>query len=504
MKIILLILLSFCLSKSYSQNLFFEGNENSKIKNEVVAQVGAVKITAEEFIYSYEYGPAFSKKKEHSKLTHLNYMINEKLLALEGNEKGVMKNEATKELYTDIESDLAAEEMFRKEILSKVEISDTEINKIIEKKLSQYELRWLYAENSANVENYLMQLKSGISFDSLFTAQLSDAVLMDDRQLTSSLYNIYMKNPQFALIVDTLKSGRISDPIHTNDGWYIIKIDNILKNEITSESEYNKLKSEAVEAITKSKMDILSDQYVKGLFEYENPIIKRDVFNVLRSYLGKFILTSEKYSDWELENKLDNALTNLGLKRGAKYTGLTLVECKNHNIYLDEFIIWFRNREQYVKFSKNDLIGFSKSLEDLVWLMVRDKLLTDEAYQKGYNKSGWVRKQSSWWKDKISYSAYRNELANSITLNSEEQRLVDEKKQSQSEIMSAELSKKILHKILELKKKYKIVINEVLLNKLKVSTENDKKAIEMFIAKRGNLIPRPAFPSIDNDWVNWE
>ena len=45
---------------------------------------------------------------------------------------------------------------------------------------------------------------------------------------------------------------------------------------------------------------------------------------------------------------------------------------------------------------------------------------------------------------------------------------------------------------------------KILLKKIKVSAENDKNLSDMFIAKRGNLIPRPAFPSIDNDWVNWE
>ncbi len=497
-------MLFFCLSKSYSQNLFFEGNVNSKNKNEIVAQVGALKITAEEFIYSYEFGPAFPKREKNSKLVHLNYMINEKLLALDGYEKDIMKKEAAEEIYKDIESDLTTEEMFSKEIEPKIKISDTEIGKVIEKKQNEYQIRWLYTRDSPQLENYVKKLKNDVPFDSLFNAQLNDSVLIDDRQLTSSLYNIYVKNPQFAQIVDTLKAGKISSPIHTDDGWYIIKIDNIWKNEITTESEFNKLKSEAIEAITKSKMDGLSDQYVKVLFEDENPIIKRDVFNVLRSYLGKFILTPEIYSEWKLDDKLEIALTNLGLKRGAKYTGLTLVECKNRKISLDEFIIWYRNREQYVKFIKNDLTGFSKSLEDLVWLMVRDKLLITKAYQKGYNKSGWVIKQSGWWKDKISYSAYRDELANSITLNSEEQSLLKEKKKSQSEIMSEELSKKILHKVLELKQKYKIVINEALLDKIKVTDENDRKAIEMYIAKRGNLIPRAAFPSIDNDWVNWE
>jgi len=61
-----------------------------------------------------------------------------------------------------------------------------------------------------------------------------------------------------------------------------------------------------------------------------------------------------------------------------------------------------------------------------------------------------------------------------------------------------------LNKIIELKKKYKVVINEDVLNKVKVSSENDKKAIDMYIVKRGNLIPRPAFPTIDIDWASWE
>ena len=136
--------------------------------------------------------------------------------------------------------------------------------------------------------------------------------------------------------------------------------------------------------------------------------------------------------------------------------------------------------------------------------MIRDKFLTIEAYRNGYDKDEWVQKQTRWWRDKISYSVYRNELANSVTLNSEEMRLLNEKNKSHSEIMSQELSKKIFTKIQELKKKYAININNDVLDKIEVSSENDKKAIDMYIVKRGNLIPRPAFPSIDNDWASWE
>ena len=504
MKTIYLILLTLLSNRSFCQDIFLEDIDNSKRKDEIVAEIGNLKITAEEFIYSYEFGPAFPKKQKDSKLTHLNYMINEKLFALEGVETGVMDKKYPKDIYKDIESDLAAEEMFKKEIATKVVVNDSEIEKVINKKQTEYEIRWLYSDDQTTIGNYYKQIKNGYAFDSLFNNQLNESVLLDDRQLKSSLYNIYLKNPEFAQIIDTLKPGFTSNPIHTDDGWYIIKIDNIWKSLISNETEFEKLKSESINAITKSKLDILSDQYVKELFTNENPIIKRDVFNVLRSYLGKFILAPEKYSEWDLENKLDLALTNLGLKRGDKYPGLSLVECKSINLTLDEFIVWYRIREQNIKIIKDDLIGFSKSLEDLVWLMVRDKLLTDQAYKKGYDKSDWVIKQSEWWKEKISYSAYRNELANSITLNSEEIKLADSKSKSQSEFLSEKLSKKILYKILELKKKYKVSINKNVLDDIKVSSENDKKTIDMYFVKRGNLVPRPAFPSIDNDWASWE
>ena len=201
---------------------------------------------------------------------------------------------------------------------------------------------------------------------------------------------------------------------------------------------------------------------------------------------------------------MDIALSNLGLKRNDKYPGISLVVGKNNNFSLDDFIIWYRNRDEYIKFEKDNLVDFSKSLENFIWLMVRDKLLSKTAIENGYDKTNWVKKQSAWWKDKIAYSAYRNQLANSVTLNSEEISLIKAKGKSQSEILSDKLTEKILHKILELKQKYKVIINKDVLEKIQVSSENDKKAIDMYFVKRGNLIPRPLYPSIDNDWASWE
>ncbi len=61
-----------------------------------------------------------------------------------------------------------------------------------------------------------------------------------------------------------------------------------------------------------------------------------------------------------------------------------------------------------------------------------------------------------------------------------------------------------LNKLQELKKKYTIKINTDTLDNLSVSAESDEKAIDLYTVKKGGLIPRTPYPTIDADWANWE
>lgn len=63
-------------SVGFSQEMF--------LQDSIVAKVGNIEITVDEFVSCYEYGPAFYKRVKNSKNTFLNYLINEKLLALDG------------------------------------------------------------------------------------------------------------------------------------------------------------------------------------------------------------------------------------------------------------------------------------------------------------------------------------------------------------------------------------------------------------------------------------
>jgi len=62
---------------------------------------------------------------------------------------------------------------------------------------------------------------------------------------------------------------------------------------------------------------------------------------------------------------------------------------------------------------------------------------------------------------------------------------------------------KLMRRVLDLKQKYKITINENLLQNLQLTDENDPDAIEFYAVKKGGLIPRQPYPTIDWDWQLW-
>ena len=72
--------------------------DDPKFSSVILAKVGPWNVTAQEFLLSYEYGPAFSKRASDSKKHYLTYMIYEKLLALNGYDRGLQSSPMVQEM----------------------------------------------------------------------------------------------------------------------------------------------------------------------------------------------------------------------------------------------------------------------------------------------------------------------------------------------------------------------------------------------------------------------
>ncbi len=474
----------------------FDKAFNSQIGNTVLARVGDKQITVREFLSSYEFGPAFLKRKKDSKKLYLKYMINEKLLALDGYKRGLADSSRVKDLLSAINGDLASTELFKEDIFNKIKVSKSELDKAVKEKQYTWQVKWLFAPQKDSLNFYSKQLSKGVSFDSLFKMQLRDSVYADQRSMEIDKFKLRMQNLKMFKAVDSLKAGEISKPVQGPDGWYIIELVNVWKNAIVTQTELNKEMIDATSALKLNKSDQASDTYVRTIMLEHNPVIQARAFDVLRSYLGKFVLDKDKFQSWKLDERMQKELDHFDTLKEKQFGVLPLVALSDGNLTLDDFLNWYKMRDGSLKFDETDFNSFSASLEQLIWQMVRDHLLIQRAYALGFQNKEIVKQQSNWWEDKIIYAVVRDEMANSIGLNIEDPSSL----KSNNDNKKQDLIEKTFRKLQQLRKEYKVTINENVLEDIKVQDSNNPRTIDTYIVKKGGTFPHPAFPSIDYSW----
>jgi hypothetical protein len=205
------------------------------------------------------------------------------------------------------------------------------------------------------------------------------------------------------------------------------------------------------------------------------------------------------------------------------YRTNVLVTMKNGKFLFGDFLDWEKPRELYIRLDTQSPRAYFASVEQLVWRMVRDRMLTAEAYRRGLQKRESVAKQAKWWEEKLVYRAAKLEIDDSIKLGDSTLhtyyhehekdypndkggiRTFEEVKDDVSrDAFAYQETSRLLHKILKLKQKYAVKVNDETLKKLTVDVENYPKAIDVYTVKKGGIFPHTAFPSIDYDWQTWD
>jgi hypothetical protein len=497
--------------------------DDPKFSSVILAQVGPWNVTAQEFMLSYEYGPAFTKRESDSKKHYLTYMIYEKLLALDGYDRGLQSSPMVKEVLNEVEADLATEELYKDDVLNAVNISDKEIEHGVSGENLHLALKWIFSPVQDDIFRDAKLLRNGASFDSLFAVRSPDSASADNRSLQTTCFKLEMKNQALAAAVESLALGTVTPPIHAPDGWYLVKIVDGWKNPIITETENTKLHEDVRRALLQHRSDSLSDRYVHRMLLAENPVIDKESFELLQAHLGRKFLSAEKYSAWEMDKRLASHTPAPNLDSIDLYRANVLVTMNKAKYLVGDFLDWEKPRDPYVRLDMKTRHAYFASVEELVWRMVRDRMLTAEAYRRGLQKKESVVKQTQWWEEKLVYRAAKLEIDNSITQDDStlhkyyvehEREYVDAKgnvrqfEEAKDDVRHDEFSyqetNKMLHQILKLKQKYAVKINDETLKKLYVDVENSPKAIDVYTVKKGGIFPHTAFPSIDYEWQTWD
>jgi hypothetical protein len=450
-------------------------------------------------------------------------MINEKLLALDAADRGGRAAPEVRRSVSEVEADLATEELYRDDILSKVSVSDGELREAIASQRIRYSLRWIYTPTREGIDHFHTLLSRGLGFDSAYALQLSDSVAPDLRSWETTRFKVRTLRPALAAVADTLRQGIPSPPFEGPDGWYILNLQSVTVDAITPESEGIQQRYDAERALTRQKADSLSDVYINQLMADHRPVIEPKTFGVLGAYLGEVWLPKERRSALYATQSIDRETALAAVADIKQFSREPLVRMKDRIVTLGRFLSWYRVRDTVLRLRTSSLQAYLGSLQSLVWQMVRDGLLIERATKREMQKRESVRTQKSWWEEKVLYSLEKKRIADSISVSDEQvktyylnhvrsyrdaegkARSFDEARETvRRDVRSLEVTKRLLHRLLALKQRYPVEIHDDILRALPVENENDPKAIDVYIAKKGGTFPHPAFPTIDYDWQTWQ
>ncbi len=497
--------------------------EDTSFAKAIVARVGPKTITGKEFLLAYEFGPAFPKREKDSKRRFLGYMINEKLLALDAEEQGGDAQGTVIRSVGEIVHDLATEELYRQDVLRKVHIGREELREAVAAQRVHYSLRWIYAPTQERIEAYHVRLAKGETFDTVFHAALGDSVTPDDRSWETTRFKLATTRPEIARVADTLKPGRPSAPIEGPDGWYILSVGNIVIDAVTTETDAAQQLRSAKEVLTQHEADSLSDIYVDRIMRGHAPVIERQTFGILCAALSQVWLPEELRKSMFSVLPVDREILLAAATDPRRYAKEPLVTMNDRAVTLGRFLSWYDARSTLVKLRATSVSAYQRSLEQLVWQMVRDGLLIERAEKRHLDKSPAVREQKAWWKDKILFAFEKQKMSETITATdsllsgyyqTHRARYARELGDTVSyggaldnvrrDYVSEQMRARMLHRLLALRRKYPVNIADDVLAALPVDSENDPRAIDVYFAKKGGTFPHPAFPTIDYDWQTWE
>ena len=383
-------------------------------KDETIAEIDGDKITASLFQELWEMSPHLNTGSKNNslseKINFLNTIIAYKLWYRNSTQYKIDTSAAYSTAIDEIKKMYVRDALYRKEILSKITITPTELNNALEKQEKTLVVNYLFALQEEEIKNLYNLLISGIPFDSLLTAGSEYKNQSEPVKIIFGDYPDLIEEELFSI-----NPGAFSQPIQFSDGYYIFYLKNVIKKLWGGVDEQEKEKQKAEDIIKKRKENVLYDSFMKKTLSGIKADVNRNMFK-------------------KLESELVNA-----------FAGKTLVEGKNSflTLSIDEFIKLQKHftekelKDVFITFSW-DSVSFEKCLRSLYFnglripssdpevikrtfdTYIRSYIEMEVLYRKGLNEglqySAEVQKYLKMWSEFYAFETVKSVMIDTVKI----------------------------------------------------------------------------------------
>lgn len=382
----------------------------------VIAEVAGKRITQTEFYSRAEYTPrpdyCRSDNYIHRKIV-LNTLISEKLMAIEAGDD----NELTRspEFYTYItgrKEQAMRQVHFYEKAYKEAEPDSAIVSHYYNYAGRTYNLSYFRVKDSATVSEIYNSIQTEtLSFDSAyFSVSLNDSIPQKEITYFSSdhpsVINSLFGNPRY--------KGEILNPVKVDDSYLLIRIDGWSDRLAVSEKDKVQRWNDVASKLNDERAGELYDVYVGRLMKGKTVEFNFSTFAELVELTGPYYLKDARQKEamfnksfWRASNENEVLMDNLGAAdllmdspllnyNGEIWTvGRLVEEIKIHPLV----------------FRKNELhkIDFAQQLKLAIVDLIRDKEITKDAYEKGYDKHELVIRNTEMWRSNLlaNYQKFR-------------------------------------------------------------------------------------------------
>ncbi|MFQ5583594.1 MAG: hypothetical protein ACE5GL_04090, partial [Calditrichia bacterium] len=480
----------------------------------VVAKIGDRVITARDFRNNYETGFSHLKTGPNPKKTYLDYMIKEKLLALQGFQLGLDKSESVKLNEQQLFQELMVEALLDKEVKSKIKITPEEIRQEINKSKVSFKFRYWVEPTPEKARLVVADMR-----ERGYAAVLDDIIYNNPERMINPKryetdYLTYLEVPAEVLnAIKDLPYGDISDPVELNGKFFIFQVLDIRRRAIT-ENEYKAKASTFEQIIFYREYQKAITNYTVEMMQSKNVVTKGEAFNILARALQEWLKIKP-----EIRELFPIAVKNATEERPALYKlkgnlSAIFITYNKGDVTIGEFLP-FINTARLRRQPKDKT--FKEVLNSEVKNAIRDYFFVKKAEKLGLQDSPKVKGELKLWRDKWVYNETRKYYAKDLKIDEKEARQYfarnknrykirkdDEpafsnfRRKAQQDAYRHQLNLILQKEVESLKKRYPVLIYRAVLDTIRVTDFGKSRGINVQFFKGGTN--RPALPVVDPLW----
>ncbi len=250
------------------------------------ARVNGDKVTIGEFSRRLEYFTRVTGIKDNLQTREdlLDQMINEKLLIQEFNRLKMDDSPEFKRKANSIRDQFFLDELRKRAFFDTITVNEAEIKRLFDFYNQKVSARHLFARTKDEADKLFQELQKGASF-----GELASYVFQDSSLAANGGYLGYFgkdeMDPAFEKVAFSLPVGEISQPVQTDFGYSIIKVEDRIHIPIVSESDYRKSRPVLINEIKRNKIDKYAQEHGNQLANQLNPEFDQSVIDFLYSEL---------------------------------------------------------------------------------------------------------------------------------------------------------------------------------------------------------------------------